>query len=72
MAICYTIVISLLTVRETKILSLTHQGGVTDTTFKTPLKNASNGYEKEVGIYTSISRPKEVHNFDTETLIFWY
>ena len=39
MAIHYTTVISLLTVREKKILSLTPQGGVTVATFKPPLKH---------------------------------
>ena len=39
MAIRYTIVIILLTFRETKILSLTLQGGIVVATFKPPLKN---------------------------------
>ena len=35
----YTAAISPLTVGETKILSLTHHGGIIDTTLKPPLKH---------------------------------
>ena len=69
MAIRYRIAINLLTVGEMKIFSLTPPGSVTNNTFKPPLEHP-NGLEKEAGIYTSISGPKEVHNSNTETQIF--
>ena len=72
MARRYTAIISLLTVGETKILSLTPHGGVTDTTLKPPLKHLQWLGEGSWCIYTSTSGPKEVLNSNPETLILWY
>ena len=68
----YIAAISLLTIGETKILSLTPCGGVTDTTLKPPLKHLQwlGKKKKNKCIYTSTLGPTKVRNSNPETLIF--
>ena len=60
MAMRYTIAISLRTIGETKILSLTPHGGVANTTFIPPLKHLQWLGKGNMCIYTSTLRPTKV------------
>ena len=64
---CYIVAISLRTIGETKILSLTPHGGVANTTFIPPLKHLQRLGKGNICIYTSTSRPTKVQNSNSET-----
>ena len=68
----YKATISLLTIGETKILSLIPHGGITDTTLKPPLKHLQRLGKGSRCIYMSTSGPKAVRNSNPKILIFWY
>ena len=66
---CYAATISLFTIGETKILSLTPHGGITDTTLKPPLKHLQWLGKGKRCIYTSTSGPTR---YKTLTQRLWY